>query len=202
MSLELIIGPMFAGKSSAVQSIIRRHRALGWSVCVLTHASDTRYSETPAVVNHDAVAIPAIGCASLSEMKDNLDFKQSALVIIEEAQFFDDLVPFVINAVEEMKKHIVVVGLDGDAMRRPFGHVLELIPFTDRITKLTAMCAICRDGKPALFTYAHSDEATTRTVAGEACVGAADKYTPLCRRHYLDKTRPPEPVDWAERYGC
>lgn len=202
MSLELIIGPMFAGKSSAVQSIIRRHRALGWSVCVITHRSDTRYSETPAIVNHDAIAIPAIGCDRLFEISENLDFQQCRLVVVEEAQFFSDLVPFVLKAVEELQKHVVVVGLDGDAMRRPFGDVLQLIPYCDRIMKLTAMCSECRDGTPALFSFACASDAGAAAAIGTTCVGAADKYIPLCRRHFLAKTRSPVPIDWANRYGC
>ena len=44
MSLELIVGPMFAGKSSAILSIVRRHQTLGWPIAVITHSSDTRYS--------------------------------------------------------------------------------------------------------------------------------------------------------------
>ncbi len=42
MSLELIIGPMFAGKSSALQSIVRRRKAIGWNVLVIKHSIDTR----------------------------------------------------------------------------------------------------------------------------------------------------------------
>jgi len=208
MSLELLIGPMFAGKSSAIQSIVRRHQAMNWRVCVITHTSDTRYSTDPAVVNHDKVAIPAIGCSTLMPLMDNLDFKQSRLVVIEEGQFFDDLVPFVTQAVDTLDKHVVVVGLDGDAQRRPFGHVLELIPLCDRVTKLTAMCRMCRDGTPALFSFAHAKEATQASVDGVPHVGADDKYAPLCRRHFLAASRPPPPlpplppIDFLTSWGC
>jgi len=205
MSLELLIGPMFAGKSSAIQSIVRRHQAMNWRVCVITHNSDTRYSADPAVVNHDKVAIPAIGSSTLMPLVDNPDFKQSRLVVIEEAQFFEDLVPFVTRAVDTDGKHVVVVGLDGDAQRRPFGHVLELIPLCDRVTKMTAMCRTCRDGTPALFTFAHAKEATQASVDGVPHVGADDKYAPLCRRHFLAASRPPPPlpvIDFLTSWGC
>jgi len=182
MSLELLIGPMFAGKSSAIHSIVRRHIALGWSVCTITHTIDNRYSETPAIVNHDLISLPAVATDRLMTVKESLRFTQSRLVVIEEAQFFEDLVPFVLMAVEEMGKNVVVVGLDGDAMRRPFGHILELIPYADRVQKLYALCNICCDGTPALFTYAHNPR-----VGEGPCVGAADKYSPLCRKHYLRK---------------
>jgi hypothetical protein len=92
MSLELLIGPMFAGKSSAIQSIIRRHQALGWNVFVVTHSMDTRYTSEPAIVNHDKVAMPAHATNSLMTLVTNPEYVRSRLVVIEEAQFFPDLV--------------------------------------------------------------------------------------------------------------
>ena len=87
-------------------------------------------------------------------------------------------------------KNVVVVGLDGDAERRPFGRVLDLVPLADRITKLTAFCKLCADGTPAIFTHAAADDAVAAAAMGEACVGAADKYAPMCRKHYLAARKP------------
>ena len=185
MSLELLLGPMFAGKSSALLSIVRRHRALGWSVMVITHAMDRRYGDDPQIVNHDQQRIPATAVSSLVPLFETEEYLGARLVVVEEAQFFGDLVPFVTKAVDTDGTHVVVVGLDGDAERRPFGHVLDLMPYADRVTKLTAMCKLCADGTPAIFTFAAADDAVAATAAGEACVGAADKYAPMCRRHYL-----------------
>lgn len=190
MSLELLIGPMFAGKSSAIQSIVRRHQALDWLVFVITHNSDTRYSEKPAIVNHDGVAIPAYASGRLQDAFDIPMFHKARLIVIEEAQFFSDLVPFVLQAVEKLGKHVVVVGLDGDVLRKPFGTILDLVPFCDKITKLTAMCKICGDGTPAIFTHATTANAAESAELGKPCVGAADKYTALCRKHYMVKTNP------------
>jgi thymidine kinase len=190
MSLELLIGPMFAGKSSAIQSIIRRHQALGWNVFVVTHSMDTRYSEEPAIVNHDRVAMPARATDKLMNLLDAPDYMNSRLVVIEEAQFFPDLVPFVLQTVDKYEKHVVVVGLDGDAERRPFGRVLDLIPHCDRVTKLTAMCKSCRDGTPAIFTFATREDAILAANDGRPCVGAGEKYVPLCRKHFNAAQKP------------
>jgi thymidine kinase len=185
MSLEVLIGPMFAGKSSAIQSIIRRHQSLGWNVFVITHSMDTRYSEEPMIVNHDRQMLPANATDKLMPLLEDSEYKRSRLVVIEEAQFFADLVPFVQSVVDRDGKHAVVVGLDGDAERRPFGHVLDIIPLADRVTKLTAMCKKCQDGTPAIFTFAHSHTTEAAVLSGEPCVGADEKYIPLCRKHYL-----------------
>ena len=185
MSLELLIGPMFAGKSSAIQSIIRRHTSLGWSVFVITHKADTRYSDIPMIVNHDKQALPAIATDTLTVLLDSEDYKQSRLVVIEEAQFFPDLRFFVEKVVDGDKKHCVVVGLDGDANRKPFGDVLNLIPLCDKVTKLTSLCKLCADGTPALFSYAYKIDETSTAVTGKACVGGEERYIPLCRKHFL-----------------
>ena len=184
MSLELLIGPMFAGKSSAIQSIIRRHQALGWNVFVVTHSMDTRYTTEPAIVNHDKVMMPAHATNKLMALINHPDYVSSRLVVIEEAQFFPDLVEFVLQTVDKSEKHAVVVGLDGDAERRPFGRVLDLVPYCDRVTKLTAMCKMCKDGTPAIFTFAAHVDAVVAASDGRPCVGADEKYVPLCRKHF------------------
>ena len=203
MSLEILVGPMFAGKSSALLSTIRRYEALGWNVFVLTHKTDTRYSEAPAIASHDRQVRPAHPCAALMPMLAHPEYAESKLVVVEEGQFFPDLVEFVKKVVDFHRKHCVVVGLDGDAKRRPFGEMLALIPLADKVEKLTAMCKRCGDGTPALFSAAISVDAATAAETGAVCVGAEERYAPMCRRHYLENERPKaEPAEVNTFYGC
>jgi thymidine kinase len=58
-----------------------------------------------------------------------------------------------------------------------------LVPYADRVTKLTAMCKLCADGTPAIFTFAHATDRTSTV-----CVGAEERYAPMCRKHYLAST--------------
>jgi len=183
MSLELIVGPMFAGKSSALQSIVKRHQSLGWPMLVINHSSDIRYG-TSSVVNHDNQRLPAKSVKELLPLLKDSEFILATLIVVDEAQFFEDLLPFVTTALDEFKKHIVVVGLDGDAKRNPFGQIGLLLPHCDKITKMTAFCSICKDGTPAIFTYATRSEAAVAVAAGVPCVGATESYVPLCRAHY------------------
>ncbi len=55
--------------------------------------------------------------------------------------------------------------------------VLDLIPVSDSITKLTADCAYC--GQPALFSLRIAADQR------QEVVGGADKYAPVCRHHYV-----------------
>ena len=72
-----------------------------------------------------------------------LEVKEKAeefeIIGIDEGQFFENLVPFC----EEMAntgKCVIVAALDGTFERKPFGSVLELIPLSESVTKLDAVC--------------------------------------------------------------
>jgi thymidine kinase len=183
MSLELIIGPMFAGKSSAIIRIVNRYRSIGYPILLVSHSFDTRYSAEPMVVNHDNVKIPCLHWSDLMSHVDDAEYKAARLIIVEEAQFFPRLREFVVKAVDVDKKNVIVVGLDGDADRKPFGEILDLVPLADRIEKVRAFCADCMNGTEALFSYCKKAERTA-----QVCVGGADTYMPLCREHYVART--------------
>ena len=179
MSLEILIGPMFAGKSSAIIRMVNRYKCLGRSICLITHSSDDRYSAESWLVNHDELKIPCEKWAALMPHKEDPDFVKAKLVIIDEAQFFADLKEFVMLAVDRMGKDVLVVGLDGDADRKPFGQILDLIPLADNVQKLKAFCKMCGDGTEAIFS--HCSKRKTEQI----CIGGAEMYMPLCRKHYL-----------------
>lgn len=178
--MQLVIGPMWAGKSSYILGKIRRYKAIGWDVYVITNAIDHRYGEY-VISNHDSDQCPATSVNTLLPLFEEEEYKKAKLIILEEAQFFNDLIEFVLKAVEEDGKHVICVGLDGDSERRPFGHILQLIPYCDSVEKITSLCSECADGTPALFSYRCSKEQS------QIAVGAADLYKPLCRKHYLEK---------------
>ena len=52
MSLDIVLGPMWAGKSSYILGKIRRYRAIGWNVLVITNSLDDRYGHH-VISNHD-----------------------------------------------------------------------------------------------------------------------------------------------------
>jgi thymidine kinase len=185
MSLELIIGPMFAGKSSALQSIVRRRTAIGWKVLVIKPTIDKRYGGVSEVVNHDLQRCPAVAVEKLTCLFYDAGYKESLLVIVEEGQFFDDLIEFTLVAVEQHGKHVVVVGLDGDAHRKPFGQILDLIPLADEVQRIYALCKLCGDGTPGRFTCAMDAAVAAATRKGQPLVGGDQEYMPLCRKHYL-----------------
>jgi thymidine kinase len=131
-------------------------------------------------MTHDKEGVSAIGVTKLEEVKEMPEYKQAKLVVVEEGQFFPDLLNFVKEAVDKEKKEVVVVGLDGDSDRKPFGDLLQLIPLADKVHKLTSLCKRCGDGTAAIFSALVKGEKQ-----GQVCVGGADMYEPMCRKHYL-----------------
>lgn len=133
--LELILGPMFSGKTTTLLT-----RAKGKTV-VINHVFDTR---AKGVRTHDGIESDALKCNVLPFSVD------ADTVLIDEAQFFESL-----DGVELLAPNVVVAGLSGDYRREPFGRILELIPKADKVTFLTAKCTC---GAPAPFTKRLSSE--------------------------------------------
>ena len=180
MSLDLVLGCMFSGKSSYLLSSIRKYKEIGWPVFIVTSSFDKRYTTDAKIVNHNQEYAHAhVAVKNLKDISDNTMYLESKVVIIEEGQFFEGLEKFVLEAVELYEKHVIVVGLDGDASRKPFGELLNLIPYADNIVKLKAYCKKCNDGTEAIFTSNKTGVTTT------VDVGGAEKYEALCRKHFI-----------------
>jgi thymidine kinase len=182
MSLDLYIGPMFAGKSSTALRLIHRNAVIGRKTFCITSALDTRYKEGGgAISSHTKESSPACATTALYPLLADPAFQEASCVIVEEAQFFPDRLEFVLAAVEAHRKDVVCIGLDGDSDRQPFGRLLDLIPYANSVTKLTALCTRCNDGTAAPFTFRKRVQAGDQQIQ----VGGTDAYEALCRIHYL-----------------
>ena len=152
----------------------------------MTSAIDTRYvANVNLVKTHDSQVVEAVGIRNIDDIFQVKGFEEASLVIIEEAQFFMRLYDTVRNIVEEAGKNVVVVGLDGDSDRKPFGEILQLIPLCDSVTKLKALCKRCAFGtgtrKDAIFSACFTGK------EGQVSVGGDDKYEAVCRNHFITR---------------
>jgi thymidine kinase len=179
MSLDIVIGPMFAGKSSRILSIESRYASLGLRVLILKHASDNRFGYHDDVITHDLRRVPCRRLLVLNEVEDET-LARFDVVIVDEAHFFPGLVEFVTRIVEHHRKVLFLVGLDGDSNRRPFGELLECIPLADRVERITAFCRRCANGTPGLFSHRTHGPHDQQVI-----VGGAGLYETLCRGCYL-----------------
>lgn len=179
MSLDIILGPMFAGKSSRILSIESRYASLGMRVLILKHSSDNRYGEYDDVITHDRRRVPCRRLVNLNQL-ENETLARFDVVIVDEAHFFPDLRNFVRRIVEDHRKALFLVGLDGDSNRQPFGELLQCIPLADRVERITAFCHSCANGTPGLFSYRRAGPHDQQVI-----IGGAERYHTLCRRCFL-----------------
>jgi len=179
--LELILGPMFSGKSTRVIEISNRYESIGRNVLNITHIIDNRYGNG-VISSHNKIQKRAICIERLMDIIITDNYIKSEIILVEEGQFFSDLIEFVKIAVEQHKKHVIVAGLNGDFKREKFGSILDLIPLSENVEMLTAFCKKCNDGTLAHFTKRIILEKDSQTL-----VGSDDLYIPVCRFHYTYK---------------
>lgn len=183
--IELVIGCMYSGKSTELQRRIRRFLSIKKKVMVIKHASDTRYDNGSYLSTHDRTTIPCISVNKLDfiKTKEPADLYSKLIdtdvIVIEESQFFPDLLEMIVYAADIMKKHCIIGGLNGDFQRNPFGDINLLVPHAESIHKLSALCVLCGDG-----TAAHFSKRITAS-KDQILVGSENDYIPVCRKHYL-----------------
>lgn len=175
--LEMIIGPMYSGKSTALIQTADQYELCGSKVLMVNHDSDTRYGKhgvfTHGLHKKDAIAVPTL-MTLVEAFKQEYDAHK--VICIDELQFFPDITDFVHMAVQEDKKWVIASCLCGTYYRTPFRAVCDLIPFCDLVRPLQALCMSCKDGTPAPFTAKINKNAPD--------VGGNGVYKPVCRRCY------------------
>lgn len=190
--LEVIYGPMKSGKTSRLLQLYKQFKFCDVSVMVINNIKDNRYSDT-CLSSHDKIMIPCIYADKLSDVfhinassptstsefkgSHEKEFLDAKVILINEAQFFEDIVEWVTIAVEKYNKNVYVCGLNSDFQRRAFGNWLELELICDKVTHLQSWCSLCKK-QQALFSHRLTNE-TDKIVIG------ADNYIPLCRNCWL-----------------
>lgn len=170
MSVLVITGPMFSGKTTELIHRVRVHRERhGLRVLVVNHVKDVRASEN-TVRTHDGVTYPAVHAHDLMLVNT----RQYDVVAIDEAQFFSNLGAFVDLETRRWGRRVIIAGLSGDYLRRPFGEMPRVLSLADHIVIKHATCATCSN--PAIFTQRLTNSKDT------VDVGGAEKYTAACRK--------------------
>ena len=175
MSLKLIVGCMYSGKTTEILRIVNSLKHINEIPIIIKPKIDNRYSSNK-ISTHNKQEYE---CQTIDNLSDFKNLNDSKYIIIEEAQFFKDLLFFVIDQVEIKDKNVIVVGLDGDSDRENFGEIHKLYSLCDDIIKLKAYCSICKDGTLGIFSKRISDSKE------KVLVGSEGDYIAVCRKCYL-----------------
>lgn len=186
--LDLIIGSMFSGKSTSLLRKLTQLSDLGMNVLYINHNLDSR-SDTNFSTHSSLMKNSKLPFDSLKVNNFDNEYLNSVVnydvVGIDEAQFFDEsLINFVLHIVEKLNKHVIITGLDSTFERKPFGHILKLIPYADSVVKLHAYCYRCFQNNNEINRAIFSHRINTET--GEVVIGDKDKYSAVCRKCYIE----------------
>ena len=75
----------------------------------------------------------------------------------------------------KQNKKVYIAGLDGDFQQKKFGTILDLIPLCDKVTKLSSLCSLCKNGEAGIFSMRLTQEKEQMLIGSE-------NYIPVCRK--------------------
>ena len=184
--IEVICGPMFAGKS---EELIRRVKTLSYAhqkIVAFKPAIDNRYDKS-AIASHDGEKYQAFAITSAENILPLVE-SDVQVVAIDEVQFFKDSIVSICESLADRGVRVIVAGLDTDFRGEPFGVMPLLLARAEFVTKLSAACTVCGcaatrtqrlvDGKPANY-----DDPII-------LVGAKESYEARCRKHHIVPNKP------------
>lgn len=187
--IEVVCGPMFAGKTEELIRRIKRLEYAKQNVLVFKPKIDTRYA-LEEIVSHNLSKKPSIIIENSREILDHIKEDTDA-VVIDEVQFLDQ---DVVNIAEHLADHgirIIVGGLDSDFRGEPFGPMPALLARAEFVTKLTAICV--KSGLPATRTQRIINGAPANYNDPTILVGANESYEPRSR-HYHEVPGKPKKI--------
>ena len=176
--LTIIWGSMFSGKTTTCIISSNKFLSINKKTCIINHISDIeRNNSKTELISHDNLKTKSLYAAKLNEIIE--DMLKYDVIIINEAQFFDDLYDIVINLIDVYNKKVIVSGLICDFKKNKFGYILDLIPHADETEQLYAYCSKCKDCTKALFSARINKNNQTQIL-----IGNEESYIPVCRKHY------------------
>ena len=179
--IEVVIGPMYSGKSEELIRRIKRAKIAKQNIVVFKPSIDNRYSECD-VVSHSGDSVNAIPISNPKEIYNFIDEK-TQVVGIDEVQFFDEEIVNIAVDLADRGIRVIAAGLDMDFKGEPFGPTPRLLAIAEFVDKIQAICSVC--GQPATRSQ--------RLINGEPAkyddpiiqIGAVESYEARCRKCHI-----------------
>lgn len=181
--IEVIVGPMFSGKTEELIRRLRRAMYAKQRVAIFKPTIDTRY-DAIEIVSHSKLSIKARPIEDVRAILDS-DLEGVEVVGIDEAQFFSRDLVAVCQDLADRGIRVIVAGLDMDYRGIPFEPMPQLMAVAEFVTKSLAICVVC--GNPAGRTQRIVSESE------RVMLGATESYEPRCRAHHGSNEPEPPP---------
>lgn len=178
--IKLIIGPMFASKTSTMLADVEKCIIAKKRCVIVRHSIDVRYDHLAScefsVITHNGYEFtkcPVVRARALTEIDSQI--QQYDTIAVSEANLFEDL-PEYADKWANAGKYVIMEGLSGDFQRKSFGRLGDVLPIADDIVKLRAVCEGCY--ADADFTHRIGNDKS------QLLIGSKEIYKALCRNCY------------------
>lgn len=174
-AIEIICGPMFAGKTEELIRLATRLDYAKKSYLVFKPSMDTRYSESE-IVSHSNYKKNSINIAKSKEIYNFVN-ENTDVIIVDEVQFFDEDIVDICEDLANKGVRVIVGGLDCDYKGNPFTICSSILARAEKVTKLTSICSVC--GEPATKSK--------RLISNNDIIvlGSGKEYEPRCRKCHM-----------------
>lgn len=180
--IELILGPMYSGKTTELFRRLERHKIAGRHVVMLRPVMDTRHRLTHEGLHSKDVDIELPWPVMSVDTLDAQSLMEYDVIGIDEGQFFPALIaPLGQGGILDLvvcpnPKYVIISALNGTSELNVWPTVQALIPHVERLDFLAAVCVDC--GADAHFSFYIVGKQHAVSVGGEG------EYVALCRCCY------------------
>jgi len=175
--IEVITGPMFAGKTEELIRRVRRLQYANRNIIVFKPSIDDRYADNE-VVSHNDSRTRSVSILKASEIMEYINI-DTDVVAIDEIQFLDEDAVEICEYLADKGIRVIVSGLDRNFRGEPFSFMPKLLAIAEYVTKLSAICVKCHT--PATRTQRIIDGKPANYNDPIILVGATDSYEARCR---------------------
>ncbi len=183
--LEVITGPMFAGKTSELIKRIERQAYAKKKVALFKPSIDDRYSREEVVAHNGlryrAYVVPTSN-EGVEEIAKLIRRGRFDVVGVDEVQFFPVKIVKMLNNLADSGIYVIASGLNLDFKAEPFPVMRELLVRADNVVYLTAVCTVC--GRPATRSQRLIDGKPAPRDSPVILVGGRESYEARCRLHH------------------
>ena len=130
-------------------------------------------------ISHKGAKVEALRLTSLEILDKIEELKKHDAVLIDEAQFFDEILSSVVWELLKTGVNVYASGLDMNFLGKGFPTMNRLMAMADEVKKFHAVCEEC--GADAVVTGKRNFKEHGDIVE----IGEKDLYMPLCRECFL-----------------
>lgn len=180
--IELICGPMFAGKSEELLRKLKRLDYAEVNYLIFKPKIDTRTHKK--ISSRDGRNMESIDFDHPYEILEFITTREKLphVVAIDEAQFADETLVDVCEALADVGLIVYVSALDKNFKNEPFITTAKLACCAEHVQKLSAICTEC--GAPGTVTQKIVNDKPSPYDSPTVQIGDFESYTVRCRHHH------------------